>query len=265
MDHHYRHIRFSYREGVGRIELARPDHLNSLTEIMHEDLRTVLDFLASKEELRGLLITGTGRGFCAGQDLSERPALPEGQVRDLSVGLKQNYEPLILRLKALPAPVICFVNGVAAGAGVSLALACDLVYAVRSARFIQAFTRIGLLPDAGATHALPRLVGAQRAMGAALFAEPISAETAERWGLIWRCLPDEELEATMEAVHTRLAHGPTRAYAATKQALQAATGNTLTEQLDLEAALQKSLGLSADYREGVRAFAEKRQPRFSGS
>jgi 2-(1,2-epoxy-1,2-dihydrophenyl)acetyl-CoA isomerase len=265
MGHPYRHIQFSYREGVGRIVLARPEHLNSLTEIMHEDIRAALDFLTARDDLRGLLITGTGRGFCAGQDLSERPALPEGQVRDLSIGLKQHYEPLILRLKALPAPVICFVNGVAAGAGVSLALACDLVYAVRSARFIQAFTRIGLLPDAGATHALPQLVGPQRAMGAALFAEPVPAETAEQWGLIWRCLPDEELESTMEAVHTRLAHGPTRAYAATKQALQAATDNTLVQQLDLEAALQKSLGLTSDYREGVQAFAEKRQAQFSGS
>ncbi|MHA3905032.1 enoyl-CoA hydratase-related protein [Castellaniella sp. WN] len=265
MGHNYRHLKFSCRESVGRIVLARPDHLNSLTEIMHEDFRAALDFLESKRDLRGLLITGTGRGFCAGQDLNERPMLPEGQARDLSVGLKQNYEPLILRIKALPVPVICFVNGVAAGAGVSLALACDLVYAVRSARFIQAFTRIGLLPDAGATHALPRLVGPQRAMGAALFAEPVSAETAEQWGLIWRCLPDGELDATMEAVHTRLAHGPTRAYAATKQALQAAMENTLAEQLGLEASLQKSLGLSSDYREGVRAFAEKRQPRFSGS
>lgn len=265
MDHIYKHLKFSYREGVGHITLARPDHLNSLTEIMHEDFRAALDFLEAQDELRGLLITGTGRGFCAGQDLSERPVLPDGQSRDLSIGLTQNYAPLILRIKALPAPVICFVNGVAAGAGVSLALACDLIYAVRSARFIQAFTKIGLLPDAGATHALPRLVGPQRAMGAALFAEPISAQEAEEWGLIWRCLPDEELDATMQAMHTRLASGPTRAYAATKLALQAAMQNTLAEQLQLEASLQGSLGLSSDYREGVRAFIEKRPARFSGS
>lgn len=264
MEHTYQHIRFSYEDGVGHVVLNRPDTLNSFTEIMHADLRAALDFLEARDDLRGLILTGTGRGFCAGQDLSERTPLPPGEKRDLSLGLKHHYEPLVKRLKALPVPVVCFVNGVAAGAGVSLALACDLVYAVQSARFVQAFTRIGLLPDAGATYAWPRLVGWQRAMGASLFAEPVPAATAEQWGLIWRCIPDEELDATMQSVHTRLASGATLAYAATKQALNAAADNTLGEQMALESDLQKALGLTSDYQEGMKAFAEKRPPRFTG-
>jgi 2-(1,2-epoxy-1,2-dihydrophenyl)acetyl-CoA isomerase len=264
MEHVYQHIRFSYDDGVGRIALNRPDTLNSFTEIMHADLRAALDFLEARGDLRGLILTGTGRGFCAGQDLTERKPLPPGEKRDLSLGLKLHYEPLVLRLRALPVPVVCFVNGVAAGAGVSLALACALVYAVQSARFVQAFTRIGLLPDAGATYAWPLRVGRQRAMGASLFAEPVAAATAEQWGLIWRCIPDEALDATMQSVHAQLACGATRAYAATKHALNAAERNTLEEQMALESALQKELGLTDDYQEGMRAFAEKRPPRFTG-
>ncbi|HEX7386591.1 MAG TPA: enoyl-CoA hydratase-related protein [Castellaniella sp.] len=264
MDTRYQHILFSYEDGVGRIVLNRPDSLNSMTETMHADIRTALDFMEAQADLRGLILTGSGRGFCAGQDLTERAPLPPGEKRDLSRGLKDNYAPLVLRLRALPAPVVCFVNGVAAGAGVSLALACDLVYAVQSARFIQAFTRIGLLPDAGGTQTWLQLVGRQRAMGASLFAEPVSAPLAEQWGLIWKCIPDEMLEDTLQSVHARLASGPTRAYAATKQALYAASNNTLADQMELEGMLQKSLGLTDDYLEGMRAFAEKRAPHFTG-
>ncbi|WP_237173691.1 2-(1,2-epoxy-1,2-dihydrophenyl)acetyl-CoA isomerase PaaG [Paracandidimonas lactea] len=264
MAHAYRHITFSYEGGVGRITLNRPDTLNSFTQIMHEDIRAALGFLEGRDDLRGLIITGTGRGFCAGQDLSERKPLSGTEKRDLSLGIEQNYKPLVLRLRALPAPVICVVNGVAAGAGASVALACDVVYAVKSARFVQAFARIGLVPDAGGTYFWPRLVGMPRAMGAALFAEPVSAEQAEKWGLIWRCIEDGELEQTLAATHERLAQGPTRAYAGTKQALYATYENSLEAQIDLERDLQKTMGYTDDYQEGMRAFAEKRPPAFRG-
>src|SRR3546814_3570357 len=184
MAHVYQHITFKYREGVGHIVLNRPDTLNSFTQIMHDDLKEALSFLESCDDLRGLIITGSGRGFCAGQDLSERKPLPAGQRRDLSEGIDRNYRSLVLRLRSLPVPVICIVNGVAAGAGASVVLACDIVIAVKSAKFIQAFSKIGLLPDAGGTYFWPRLVGMQRSMGAALFAEPVSAAKAEQWGLI---------------------------------------------------------------------------------
>ncbi|NLC36755.1 MAG: 2-(1,2-epoxy-1,2-dihydrophenyl)acetyl-CoA isomerase [Alcaligenaceae bacterium] len=264
MTHVYQHIEFSYRDGVGHIVLNRPDTLNSFTQIMHEDIRAALSFLESRDDLRGLIITGTGRGFCAGQDLSERKPLPPGQKRDLAEGLDKNYRPLVLRLRALPAPVVCVVNGVAAGAGASVALACDIVIAARSAKFIQAFAKIGLVPDAGATYVWPRLVGTQRAMAAALLGEPVTAEQAEQWGLIWRCVPDEELQATIQAMHEKLANGATRALAATKNAIYAAGENSLVEQLEVERDLQRAMGNTEDYQEGMRAFAEKRVPRFTG-
>lgn len=264
MTQRYEQIRFTLEDGVGVITLNRPDRLNSFTAVMHGELASALDEIEACTTLRGVVITGAGRGFCAGQDLGERRPLPEGQRRDLGEGLLQFYRPLILRLRALPVPVVCFVNGVAAGAGASLALACDVVYATESARFIQAFSKIGLLPDAGGTWFLPRLVGSARAMGAALFAGPVSARQAETWGLIWQCIPDEALDTTMTDVVRTLAQGPTRAYAATKQAMYAASGNTLAQQIDLECDLQRELGYSDDYKEGVRAFTEKRAPNFQG-
>ena len=206
-----------------------------------------------------------GPGLCAGQDLSERKPPAAGERRDLSVGLETRYRPLILRLRALPVPVVCVLNGVAAGAGASLALACDVIYAVESARFVQAFSKIGLLPDAGGTWFLPRLVGSARAMGAALFGESVSARQAEAWGLIWRAVPDEALAATLAEIEATLAAGPTRAYAAAKQALHASSGNTLAQQFDLETRLQRELGYTDDYLEGMRAFAEKRPPAFTGT
>lgn len=264
MSHTYQHILFDYRDGVGTITLNRPDALNSFTQIMHEDIRAALDFLEARDDVRGLVITGAGRGFCAGQDLSERKPLPEGQRRDLSQAIEQNYRPFVLRLRALPAPVVCFVNGVAAGAGASVALACDIVFAAKSARFIQAFSKIGLMPDSGATHFWPRLVGLQRSMGAAIFAEPVSAEQAEQWGLIWRCVADNELAATRQWVHEQLACGATQAFAATKRALYASGDNTLSDQLGLEGRSQKALGYTDDYLEGMLAFRQKRAPGFMG-
>jgi 2-(1,2-epoxy-1,2-dihydrophenyl)acetyl-CoA isomerase len=254
----------TYTQGVARITLNRPDRLNSLTAQMVAELNAVLTFLDAQPDLRGVVLTGAGRGFCAGQDQQERPALPDGQRRDLGEGLDTNYRPLILRLRALPVPVVCVVNGVAAGAGLSLALACDVVIAVESARFVQAFEKIGLLPDAGATWFLPRLIGQGRAMGWTLSGEAIDAKRAEQWGLIWQCIPDALLEDTLATTSTRLASGPTRAHAAAKHALLASTDQTLDQQFDLERDLQRELGYSEDYLEGITAFAQKRKPVFTG-
>ncbi len=260
----YTQILFTLENGVGRITLNRPGRLNSFTEIMHAELARALDTLEAEPGLRGLVITGAGRGFCAGQDLGERKPAEDGSRRDLGEGLEKRYRPLIERLRALPVPVVCIMNGVAAGAGASLVLACDVVYAVESARFIQAFSKIGLLPDAGGTWFLPRLVGSARAMGAALFGEAVSAAQAESWGLIWRAVPDAALADTLADVEATLAAGPTRAYAATKAALHASSGNTLAQQFDLECRLQRELGHTEDYLEGMRAFAGKRPPVFTG-
>lgn len=264
MAHQYQHIEFSYREGVGHVVLNRPATLNSFTQVMHEDLRAALSFMESRDDLRGVILTGRGRGFCAGQDLSERKPLPPGERRDLGEGIDINYKPLILRLRALPVPTVCVVNGVAAGAGASVALACDVVFAAESAKFLQAFARIGLVPDAGATHFWPRLVGMQRSMGAALFAEPVSAAQAEQWGLIWKCIPDDAQEATIQDIHDKLATGATRAYAGTKKALYESGHNSLEAQIDLERDLQREMGYTEDYLEGMLAFAEKRPAKFSG-
>ncbi|WP_278490620.1 2-(1,2-epoxy-1,2-dihydrophenyl)acetyl-CoA isomerase PaaG [Achromobacter insolitus] len=260
----YTQIRFTLERGVGVITLNRPDRLNSFTEVMHAELARALDVLEADSGLRGLIITGAGRGFCAGQDLGERRPAEDGSRRDLSLILEKCYRPLISRLHALPVPVVCMMNGVAAGAGASLALACDVVFAVESARFVQAFSKIGLLPDAGGTWFLPRLVGSARAMGAALFGEALSARQAEAWGLIWRVVPDSALADTLAEVADTLAAGPTRAYAATKTALHASSGNTLAQQFDLECRLQRELGYTDDYLEGMRAFAQKRAPAFTG-
>ncbi|WP_447917903.1 2-(1,2-epoxy-1,2-dihydrophenyl)acetyl-CoA isomerase PaaG [Achromobacter aegrifaciens] len=261
----YTQIRFTLERGVGVITLDRPDRLNSFTEVMHAELARALDVMEADSGLRGLVITGAGRGFCAGQDLGERQPAEDGARRDLSLILEKCYRPLISRLRALPVPVVCVMNGVAAGAGASLVLACDVVFAVESARFVQAFSKIGLLPDAGGTWFLPRLVGSARAMGAALFGEALSARQAEAWGLIWRVVPDAALADTLAEVTGTLAAGPTRAYAATKAALHASSCNTLAQQFDLECRLQRELGYTDDYLEGMRAFAQKRPPAFTGT
>jgi 2-(1,2-epoxy-1,2-dihydrophenyl)acetyl-CoA isomerase len=250
--------------GVQAITLNRPEKLNAFNAEMHERLRAALEQAAGDEAVRAVLITGSGRGFCTGQDLSERDVSPGAPPIDLSVSLGAYYNPLVRRLRALPKPIVCAVNGVAAGAGANLALACDLVIAARSASFVQAFSKIGLVPDAGGTHFLPRLVGTARAMGLALLAEKLSAEQAEQWGLIWKVVDDAELSAQSRAMAERLASGPTRGFGHLKRALYASAANSLDAQLDLERDLQRELGLSEDYREGVTAFKEKRAPRFRG-
>jgi 2-(1,2-epoxy-1,2-dihydrophenyl)acetyl-CoA isomerase len=238
--------------------------LNSFNDIMHGEVRDALARVKSSGDARVLLLTGAGRGFCAGQDLNDRAVAPGAEPVDLGASIERNYKPLVLGLQALPLPVVCAVNGVAAGAGANIALACDIVIAAKSASFIQAFSKIGLIPDSGGTYFLPRLVGSARAMGLAMLGEKLSAEQAAAWGLIWQCVDDAEFPATVEALVRQLATGATRGLAATKQVIYAAGGNTLEAQLDLERDLQRVLGRSADYREGVSAFAAKRQPRFSG-
>jgi 2-(1,2-epoxy-1,2-dihydrophenyl)acetyl-CoA isomerase len=260
----YETILFAIDEGIARLTLNRPDRLNSFNDAMHAELRDALARVKDNAAVRVLLLTGAGRGFCAGQDLSDRAVAPGEEPVDLGASIERNYKPLILALRALPLPVICAVNGVAAGAGANIALACDLVIAARSASFIQAFAKIGLLPDSGGTYFLPRLVGSARAMGLALLADKLSAEDAAEWGLIWQCVDDAQLPAVVDKLLEHFAHAPTRGLAAIKQALHAAGGNTLAEQLDLERDLQRTLGASDDYREGVAAFTAKRPPNFTG-
>ena len=256
-------IRFESRDGIARITLNRPDRLNSFTAQMHAELREALAAVGAGDA-RVLLLTGEGRAFCAGQDLSDRAVAPGAEPVDLGASIDENYRPLVLGLRNLPLPVVCAVTGVAAGAGANIALACDLVIAARSASFIQAFCRIGLIPDSGGTYFLPRLVGSARAMGLALLGDRLSAEQAADWGLIWKCVDDAELAATTDALLTQLAQAPTGGLAAIKRALHASAANTLEQQLDLERDAQRALGYSADYREGVAAFLDKRLPRFTG-
>jgi 2-(1,2-epoxy-1,2-dihydrophenyl)acetyl-CoA isomerase len=264
----YRTILYAEDAGVASVTLNRPDKLNSFTNEMHGELKHALDRVrtaVADGRVHCLVITGAGRGFCAGQDLSERAVtMRAGGAPDLSQTLSTHYNPLILGLRALEVPVIAAVNGVAAGAGANFALAADIVLAARSASFLQAFARIGLIPDAGGTHFLPRLLGSARAMGLALLAEPLPAERAAEWGLIWKVVDDAALMEETRALAGKLAAGPTAGYARIKKALYASAGNGLEAQLALEAALQRECGRSADYREGVAAFFEKRAPRFTG-
>ncbi len=256
----YATILLTIAECVATITLNRPDKLNAFTDEMHAELGDALDHVA-RDGARVLVLTGAGRGFCAGQDLGQRRG---GEAPDLGATLDQFYNPLIRRLRALEMPVIAAVNGVAAGAGMSLALAADITIAARSASFLQAFARIGLMPDAGSTWILPRLVGPARARGLALLAEKISAEQAEAWGLIWRVVDDDALMPEIGALAVRLAAAPTLALARIKRALDLAEENTLDEQLEQERRFQSELGRSADYREGVAAFFDKRPPAFAG-
>ncbi|HET7924929.1 MAG TPA: 2-(1,2-epoxy-1,2-dihydrophenyl)acetyl-CoA isomerase PaaG [Rhodanobacteraceae bacterium] len=260
----YEQIRFETADGIARITLNRPDRLNSFTTQMHGELRDALSRVATAGDARVLLLTGAGRGFCAGQDLSDRAVAPGAAPVDLGASIAENYRPLVLALRNLPLPVVCAVNGVAAGAGANVALACDIVVAAKSASFIQAFCRIGLVPDSGGTYFLPRLVGTARAMGLAMLGDKLPAEQAAAWGLIWKCVEDSELAATTDALLTQLAQAPTRGLAAIKRALHASAASTIEEQLDLERDTQRELGYSDDYREGVAAFLEKRPPKFTG-
>ncbi|HTY66983.1 MAG TPA: 2-(1,2-epoxy-1,2-dihydrophenyl)acetyl-CoA isomerase PaaG [Alphaproteobacteria bacterium] len=258
----YATIRFEVADQVATLTLNRPDKLNSFTAEMHAELKDALGRVAAADAgVRALLITGAGRGFCAGQDLSQRsgPVVP-----DLGETIEKQFNPLIRTLRTLELPVIGAVNGIAAGAGMSLALACDITLAARSASFLQAFAKIGLIPDAGSTFFLPRLAGEARARGLAMLADKIGAEQAAAWGLIWKVVDDAQLMAEATALARHLAAQPTRGLTLIKQAFNRSAANDLDRQLDVERDLQRLAGRTEDYREGVAAFLEKRTPRFTG-
>ena len=250
--------------GVTTLTLNRPERLNSFTVEMHEALAKALTDIEADPTCRAVLLTGAGRGFCAGQDLSDRAVAPGKERRDLGESLKLRYNPLVSRLRALPKPIVVAVNGVAAGAGANLALHGDIVLAARSARFIQSFAKIGLMPDCGGTWTLTHLLGEARAKALAMLAEPVTAEQAAQWGLIWKMVEDEALMGEAQALAMHLATQPTQALARIKQAIHRAATQTLDQQLDLEHDGQQALGFTDDYAEGVAAFMEKRSPRFTG-
>lgn len=261
----YETIQFNIDKGIAVLTLNRPDRLNSFTQAMHREVRAALDQVQADKTVRVLLLTGAGRGFCAGQDLNDRAVEPGGAGVDLGESVEKYYAPLVMTLRTLPMPVICAVNGVAAGAGANLALACDIVLAAKSASFIEAFSKLGLIPDTGGTWALPRLIGPARAMGLAMLGERLPAEKAEEWGLIWRCVPNDALMIEAMAMAEHFAAAPTKGLAYTKKAMLASSTNTLEQQLALEASMMRELGYSHDYREGVAAFIDKRQPQFQGN
>jgi 2-(1,2-epoxy-1,2-dihydrophenyl)acetyl-CoA isomerase len=249
-------------DGVATLTLNRPDKLNAFTPDLHRALQAGLDEVERDTTIRAVLLTGAGRGFCAGQDLGLRRGAAVGDAAANS--LETWYNPLVRRLRRLEKPIVCAVNGVAAGAGANIALACDIVLAARSASFIQAFCKIGLIPDAGGTYVLPRLVGMARAGALMLLGDKVSAEQAAQWGLIWRVVDDAALMTEATALARHLASQPTRALGLIKQALNASFGNTLDQQLDLERDLQSIASATDDYREGVAAFLEKRPANFTG-
>lgn len=252
---------------VRTLTLNRPKALNSFTSAMHAELRTALEAAAADESIRCVVLTGAGRGFCAGQDLADpivAPNLEPGAVpTDVGAAIERFYKPLALRIRSMPVPVVAAVNGVAAGAGANIALLCDVVIASRSASFIQAFSKIGLIPDAGGTWLLPRLVGRAKAVGLALFGDKLSAEEAERLGLIWRCVDDAAFADEVRASAAKLAAMPTRALVATRVAMDASQSLDLADALTNEANLQRQFGASHDYLEGVAAFMAKRPAQFS--
>jgi 2-(1,2-epoxy-1,2-dihydrophenyl)acetyl-CoA isomerase len=254
---------FAKEAGVATLTLNRPDKLNAFTPDLHRELKAALDEVEGDGKIRAVVLTGAGRGFCAGQDLNLRRSGGSGEVAGSS--LETWYNPLVRRLRRLEKPVVCAVNGVAAGAGANIALACDIVLAARSASFIQAFCKIGLVPDAGGTYVLPRLVGMARAGALMLLGDKVSAEDAARWGMIWRMVEDAALMTEATALARHLARQPTRALGLIKQALNASYGNSLDQQLDLERDLQRMAGATNDFREGVAAFLDKRPPEFTGT
>lgn len=271
----YQNILFDISDGIATLTLNRPDKLNSFTQAMHEEVRHALRRVAegaaaadgsteASASVRVLVLTGAGRGFCAGQDLSDRAVEPGAAAVDLGESVEKNYAPLVQALRALPLPVICAVNGVAAGAGANIALACDIVLATRSGSFVEVFCKLGLIPDTGGTYFLPRLIGSARAMGVAMLGEKLSADKAEAWGLIWKAIPDEDFAAEVQTMARHFASAPTKGLAFAKQALHASPHNSLQQQLALECSMMSELGRSDDYREGVAAFMGKRPPQFKG-
>ncbi|PLW82378.1 2-(1,2-epoxy-1,2-dihydrophenyl)acetyl-CoA isomerase [Kineobactrum sediminis] len=260
----YSDIEFSVNNGVAVLALNRPESLNSFTAAMHGEVQEALAHAAQDTSIRALLLTGNGRGFCAGQDLNDRAVAPGEDLPDLGDSVEKYYNPLIRRLTTLEKPVICAVNGVAAGAGANIALACDIVIAARSASFIESFSRLGLIPDSGGTWILPRLVGMARAKGLAMLGPKVPAEQALAWGMIWQVVDDDALMSVATTLAEQMATQPTRGFALTKQAFAASAANTLDEQLELEKELMRAAGKTSDYREGVAAFLEKRTPRYIG-
>ncbi len=249
-------------EGVLTLTLNRPDRLNAFNVAMHEALADAIRRAGENDQVRVVILTGAGKGFCGGQDLGDRAIVVGGDRPDLGETIEKRYNPLIRALRKLPKPVICAVNGAAAGAGANLALACDIVLAARSARFLQAFARIGLVPDSGGTFFLPRLVGEARARALMMLADPIGAEQAEAWGMIYRAVDDDQLMGVSHEIAARLAAGPTHAFGLMKRAFAASSANSLDAQLDLERDLQREAGKADEYVEGVTAFLEKRPANF---
>lgn len=256
-------VRIEAQGAVLRVTIDRPDRLNALNADVGAGLRAAFARAASEETVRAVVLTGSGRAFCSGQELGPDVYVPGGPQPDIRAVIDR-YHPVIEAMRALPKPIVGAVNGVAAGAGASLALACDIVLAKRSASFLQAFARIGLVPDCGSTFFLPRLVGDARARALVMLAEPITAELAESWGMIWKAVDDDRFEAEVDKLADRLAAAPTYGLGLQKQALNAALGNDLSAQLALERELQAQAGASPDYAEGVAAFLAKRRPAFTG-
>lgn len=259
----YKNIKYEVKNGVAILTLDRPETLNSFTADMHMEVQQAMKDVREDTAVRCLLITGAGRGFCAGQDLNDRAVSSAGPV-DLGESVEKYYNPFIRAIMTLQKPVVCAVNGVAAGAGANIALACDIVLAARSSVFSQVFCKIGLVPDSGGTWNLPRAVGAARAKGLALLGDKLSAEKAERWGMIWECVDDDKLMAEAGGLAEKLATQPTRGLAAIKALLNESFSTPLHQQLENEKYAMRSLGSSHDYQEGVAAFLEKRKPEFTG-
>lgn len=263
-DTDYKNIEFSLNNGLAILTLNRPDRLNSFNTEMHGEVKDVFKRIKKDSSVRCLIITGNGRGFCAGQDLSDRSVAASEQMPDLAESVENNYNPLIRNITGLEMPVLCAVNGVAAGAGANIALACDIVFAAESASFIQSFNKLGLVPDSGGTWSLPRLVGQSRALSLCLLGEKVKAAEAQAMGMIYKVLPDENLLSEVTALGEQLAKAPTKGLGLIKRAIRSTWNNTLDQQLDLERDLQGVAGRTDDYREGVDAFMNKREPNYQG-